>query len=290
MDEIELIDDSQAAAGTQNTGELYGVVGQPVERSRLPFIHGLFARQTKRAMSYRRYDIAAEAFRPWVLDFFRGKGKGLNVTVPHKHAAAELSNELTPRAERAGAVNALTKQDDRIVGDNTDGAGLVRDLRDNLGLSLANKTILMLGAGSATRGALAPLLAMDPKRVIIANRTAERAQTLAGSFGDLGSLRGCGFAELETQPADLIINATSVGSGSEMPTLDRSILGSGTVCYDMAYGRGTTPFTRWANQNGCNRTVKGWGMLVEQAAESFQLWHGLRPETETVIAILSAED
>ncbi len=270
--------------------DVYGVVGYPVSHSRSPFIHGLFARQTGQRMVYRKNEVRPEAFRAWVHEFFRGGGRGLNVTLPHKQAAAELASELTPRAERAGAVNTLSSRGDHIMGDNTDGAGLVRDLRDNLDVDISGASILILGAGGATRGVLAPLLMLDPRYIIIANRAPERAQALAGSFGDLGSVRGCGFSDLDSSPFDIVINATSAGLTGDMPTIEPGIVGPGTLCYDFVYGRHGTPFLRWAQEHGCERTVSGWGMLVEQAAESFQIWRGVRPETQAIIAVLSGAD
>jgi shikimate dehydrogenase len=213
----------------------------------------------------------------------------LTVASPHKQAAAALAAELTPRATRAAAANTLSQRGESIIGDNTDGAGLVRDLRDNLGIDLAGKSLLILGAGGATRGVLAPLLALDPRIIVIANRTLDRAQLLAMQFADLGSIRACSFADLEPHAVDVIINATAAGVAGSMPSLDARIVGPHTVCYDFAYGRGSTPFTLWAQQHGCAQAVKGWGMQVEQAAESFQLWHGVRPETASVIAILAAD-
>lgn len=270
--------------------DVYGVVGHPVSHSRSPFIHGLFARQTHQRMVYRKFDVGPDAFRAWVHEFFRSGGRGLNVTLPHKQAAAALAAELTPRAERAGAVNTLSSRGDHIMGDNTDGAGLVRDLRTNLDVDVAGASILILGAGGATRGVLAPLLMLDPRYIIIANRSPERAQALAGTFGDLGSVRGCGFNELDPTPFDIVINATSAGLTGDMPAIEPGIIGPATLCYDFVYGRHGTPFLRWAEERGCERRASGWGMLVEQAAESFQIWRGMRPETQGVIAVLSGAD
>ena len=174
-----------------------------------------------------------------------------------------------------------------MLGDNTDGAGLVRDLRDNLGLTLTQQRVLICGAGGATRGVLAPLLALEPREIVIANRTVSRAQELAGQFGDLGSVRGCAYDELRLRPFDLIINATSTGLRGTLPPLPRELVNAATFCYDMSYGSGATPFELWAQSLGATNTVQGWGMLVEQAAESFQLWRGMRPDTIPVLAILA---
>lgn len=270
-----------------NTPDQYGVVGHPIAHSLSPFIHGLFARQTGENLVYRLHDVRPEHFRSFVLEFFSRGGRGLNVTVPHKVAAAELANELTPRAERAGAANTLAMQDDnRILGDNTDGAGLVHDIRDNLGVSVARRRVLLVGAGGATRGVLAPLLILQPEEVIVANRTADRARQLAAQFADLGTIHGAGFDQLEGTPFDVVINATSASLAGEVPSVPASIIGRNTFCYDMAYGKTDTPFVRWALEHGATRAEQGWGMLVEQAAESFCLWRRVRPQTAPVLAAL----
>lgn len=265
----------------------YGVIGHPVAHSWSPFIHGMFARQTGEHLVYRLHDVPPESFRNYVLEFFSRGGRGLNVTVPHKIAAADLANELTPRAERARAVNTLMlKRDNRLLGDNTDGAGLVHDLRDNLGVELASRRVLIVGAGGATRGVIAPLLVLRPAELVIANRTAERAQAFAADFADLGAVRGCGFDGLGEEGYDLVINATSASLSGELPAIPPNVIGSHTVCYDMAYGRQETPFLRWSREQGCARALQGWGMLVEQAAESFHLWRGVRPLTAPVLEAL----
>jgi shikimate dehydrogenase len=264
----------------------YGVVGHPVGHSLSPFIHGMFARETGQAMSYRLYDVAPEAFHERVRVFFEQGGRGLNITLPHKVAAAEFANELTPRAAHAAAVNTLAMQADGILGDNTDGAGLVRDLCDNLGLVITRRRLLVIGAGGATRGILGPLLGLEPALVVVANRTPERAATLAAAFADLGVVQGVGFEQIEPAPFDLIINATSASLSGEIPPIPPTVLGPQSVCYDLAYGKSATAFLSWAQQHGCTHTLQGWGMLVEQAAESFRLWRGVRPTTSYVLAAL----
>jgi shikimate dehydrogenase len=265
----------------------YGVIGHPVAHSWSPFIHGMFARQTGESVVYRLHDVTPEDFRNYVLEFFSRGGRGLNVTVPHKVSAAELANELTPRAERAGAVNTLMlKRDNRLLGDNTDGAGLVHDLRDNLSVQLASRRVLIVGAGGATRGVIAPLLVLRPAELVVANRTAERAQSFAASFADLGTVRGCGFDDIGAEAFDLVVNATSASLSGEMPAIPETVIQTDTVCYDMAYGRTETPFLKWAHERGCTRAIQGWGMLVEQAAESFHLWRGVRPQTAPVLGAL----
>jgi shikimate dehydrogenase len=238
-------------------------------------------------MSYKLFDWPPEQFRARVLGFFTGGGRGLNVTLPHKPAAAELANELTPRAERAGAVNTLALRDgNQILGDNTDGAGLVRDLRENLHIELAGGRLLVIGAGGAARGILGPLLALEPAELLIANRTAERARQLARRFAPLGNVQGCGFDALPRAPFDIVINATAASVHDATPDVPREIVGEASVCYDLAYGKNDTPFVAWARQAGCRQPHKGWGMLVEQAAESFHLWRGVRPDTGPVLAAL----
>jgi shikimate dehydrogenase len=265
----------------------YGVIGHPVAHSWSPFIHGMFARQTGESLVYRLHDVLPEDFRTYVLDFFARGGRGLNVTVPHKVAAAELAHELTPRAARAGAVNTLAVQrDGRLLGDNTDGAGLVHDLRDNLSVNLAGARVLIVGAGGATRGVVAPLLVLRPAEQVIANRTADRARTFAADFQDLGAVHGCGFDELGNGAFDVIINATSASLAGEVPAIPSSIVRPSSLCYDMAYSKGDTPFLKWSREQGCSRAVQGWGMLVEQAAESFHLWRGVRPQTAPVLEAL----
>jgi shikimate dehydrogenase len=265
----------------------YGVVGHPVAHSWSPFIHGLFARDMGQAMSYRLYDFAPHEFESRVREFFTLGGRGLNITVPHKVAALALANELTARAEHAGAVNTLAAQKDgTLIGDNTDGAGLVRDLCDNLGLVIIRRRILIVGAGGATRGVLAPLLALEPAQIVIANRTPERAQNLARAFEKLGAVQGIGIPDIPDGAFDVIINATSASLSSDVPAVRTSVVGPETICYDMAYGKSDTPFTQWALTNGCARAFQGWGMLVEQAAESFRVWRGVKPGTAAVMSAL----
>jgi len=265
----------------------YGVIGHPIAHSWSPFIHGLFARQTGESLVYRLHDVDAEHFKSYVLDFFSRGGRGLNVTLPHKEAAAELASELTPRAERARAVNTLAIQrDNRLLGDNTDGAGLVRDLRDNLSVEIADRRVLIVGAGGATRGVVAPLLVLRPAELLVANRTAERARAFAADFADLGPVSGCGFEEIGARPFDIVINATSASLSGTVPAIPPSVIQPTTVCYDMAYSRSDTPFLKWSRDLGCTRALQGWGMLVEQAAESFHLWRGVRPQTAPVLQAL----
>src|SRR5688572_4709611 len=273
-----------------NPPDQYGVVGHPINHSWSPFIHALFAKQTAQHMVYRLYDIPPDDFRVQVLEFFGRGGRGLNVTVPHKEAAADIANALTERADRAGAVNTLIMQDDHtLLGDNTDGHGLIADLRSNLALEITNERILILGAGGATRGVVAPLLSLGPTELVIANRTPDRAVNLASLFSDLGPVRGCGFEDVGEDPFDLVINATAAGLSGSVPNVEGSVIASHSVCYDMSYSKSATPFVAWAIEQGCARAHKGWGMLVEQAAEAFTLWRGVRPDTEPVLTALGTK-
>ena len=265
----------------------YGVVGHPVAHSWSPFIHGLFARETGQSMTYRLYDFAPEQFEARVREFFAQGGRGLNITLPHKITAVDIASDLTTRAAHSGAVNTLAMQKDgTILGDNTDGAGLVRDLCDNLGLVIIRRRILIVGAGGAARGVIAPLLALEPGEIVIANRTPERAENLAKAFAKLGAVQGVGIRYIGGGPFDLVINATSASLTNELPPMTDAIIGPETVCYDMAYGKTDTPFVQWSLKNGCARAVQGWGMLVEQAAESFRVWRGIKPATGSVLTAL----
>jgi shikimate dehydrogenase len=264
----------------------YGLFGHPVHHSWSPFIHGMFARQTGQDMVYRLYESPPERFRSAVLEFFHQGGCGINVTLPHKRAAADLVNELTPRAQRADAVNTVLRRDEGLLGDNTDGAGLLTDLTTNLGFRVAAPRILLLGAGGAARGAMEPLLSLRPRLLTIANRTVARATGLAREFEDLGAVTCCEFAQLEHQRFDLIVNATSSSLRGEVPLIPIGVVDGMTTCYDMAYGVGDTPFVAWARRLGAARAEQGWGMLVEQAAEAFELWRGVRPDTAGVLEAL----
>jgi shikimate dehydrogenase len=237
---------------------------------------------------YRLFDISPDNFRREALQLFATGVRGLNITLPHKQAAAELVNELTPRAERAQAVNTIAFfEDTSLLGDNTDGLGLTADLERNIGMTLADKRVLILGAGGAVRGVLGPLMERELREVHIANRTPDRARKLAEEFADMGQISGCGYSDLRGPAYDLILNATSASLTGDMPQLPAGIVGEETVCYDMAYGRGHTPFTLWAKSMHAARATKGWGMLVEQAAESFLLWRGIRPDTQPILQALA---
>ena len=264
----------------------YVVFGNPIAHSKSPVLHRLFAEQTGQSMQYDTLLAPLDGFAPCALAFFQ-EGRGANVTVPFKEDAYRLANSLTPRAQRAGAVNTLSKQaDGSLLGDNTDGAGLVRDLTVNAGFSLKGKRILILGAGGAVRGALEPLLAQGPTSVTIANRTVEKAEMLVELFSDLGPVAASGFDWLR-EPVDLIINATSASLAGELPPIASSLIEPGkTLCYDMMYGKEPTPFCAWATEHRAGQVMDGLGMLAEQAAEAFYLWRGVRPDTAPALVQL----
>jgi shikimate dehydrogenase len=264
----------------------YGVFGNPIAHSKSPLIHRLFAAQTGQTLSYEPLLAPLENFVGFAREFF-ATGLGANVTVPFKEQAFRLADQLSARAQRAGAVNTLMKlADGRLLGDNTDGAGLVRDLTVNAGLSLAGKRILLLGAGGAVRGVLEPLLAERPAALVVANRTVAKAEQLAHEFADLGPIMASGFDWLD-EPVDLIINGTSASLAGDVPPIAPSLIRPGhTLCYDMMYAKHATAFNAWAAAQGAAQTLDGLGMLVEQAAEAFTLWRGVRPQSAPVLAHL----
>lgn len=267
----------------------YAVMGNPIAHSKSPRIHQLFAEQTGEPIEYLAIQVDPGGFRQAVGNFQATGGQGLNVTVPFKQEAFDLSDLRSDRAELAGAVNTLRFDAGRTYGDNTDGIGLVRDLIDNHGLRLGGLRVLLLGAGGAARGVLGPLLEQDPSKLVIANRTPGRARDLAAAFAGRAAVEGCGYEDLGAPPFDLIINATAASLQGELPPLPVGLLASGTVCYDMMYAAEPTVFMRWAEAQGVARVFDGLGMLVEQAAESFAVWRNVRPQTGPVIARLRSE-
>jgi shikimate dehydrogenase len=266
----------------------YAVVGNPIAHSKSPQIHALFAEQTRQHLQYRAILIEPGCFVDAVERFRRRGGRGLNVTLPFKTDAWAYAGQRSERAKRAGAVNTLHFRDDgTIFGDNTDGPGLVRDLTVNHDIRLQQRRILLLGAGGAARGVLSSLLAERPAQLMIANRTVAKAVELADLFADLGDVAACGFDELaETDGFDIIINATAAGLSDAVPPLPDTVLVAGGSCYDMVYADEATAFVRWAHAHAAGKALDGLGMLVEQAAESFAIWRGIRPETTSVITQL----
>ena len=266
----------------------YGVMGYPISHSRSPVIHRLFALQTRQNMQYELLQVSPEKLDTAVRQFQRTGGRGLNITVPHKGEVAKLADTLSERAATAGAVNTLSFQDGQVIGDNTDGIGLLRDLDVNLGVPIENANILILGAGGATRGIIGPLLDKQPASIRIANRTLDKAQAIADHFSVSGPVSACRFNMVPVESAyDLIINATSAGLKGETPPYPTAAVSAQTFCYDLSYGLKPTPFSVWARDAGAANSVMGWGMLVEQAAESFSIWRGVRPDTTPVLKQMS---
>ena len=263
--------------------DLYAVMGNPINHSKSPQIHSAFAEQTEQDLIYSAILVPLEKFKEEANSFFRN-GLGLNVTVPFKEDAWQYADTYSSRALRAGAVNTLIKKEDgSIHADNTDGIGMVRDITINHDCAIAGKRVLVLGAGGAVRGILEPVLEEKPLEVIVANRTVSKAQALAIDFSDIGKIMGCGFDQIEG-PFDLIINGTSASLSGELPPIPTSVIHAETTCYDMMYGAEPTVFNQWAESLNAAATLDGLGMLVEQAAESFNAWRGVRPESAPVIS------
>lgn len=263
----------------------YAVFGNPIKHSKSPFIHTLFANQTQQKMTYGIVEAPVDGFTTAVQAFFNGDAKGCNITAPFKEEAFQFAQSLTDRARLAGAVNTLKKTDDGlIIGDNTDGAGLVLDLKNNH-VNLADARILLLGAGGAARGVCSSLLAENPAQLTIANRTFEKAETLVSIFKELGNINASEFNDL-SGPFDLIINSTSAGLHGSLPNISTSLITPETAIYDMTYNADVTAFNAWAKENGARLTIDGLGMLVGQAAESFAIWRGVKPGAKQVLTEL----
>ncbi len=263
----------------------YAVFGNPIKHSKSPAIHAAFAAQCGQQIQYRAVRVDEGDFTRAAREFFNAGGAGLNVTVPFKEEAFRFADQLSERARRAGAVNTLSlAADGQIEGDNTDGIGLVRDMVANLGWVIQGQRVLIIGAGGAVRGVLEPLLREQPREVFIVNRTAQRAEQLAQEFADCGTLAGGGYTALGERQFDLVINASSAGLAGETPDLPSALLTERSCCYDMIYGPEPTPFMRWAAHHAAWAVSDGLGMLVEQAAQSFYIWRGMRPATQAVIS------
>ncbi len=271
----------------------YAVIGNPVAHSKSPFIHAEFARQTGQDLVYERILAPLDGFRAAVANFRAEGGKGLNVTLPFKLEAFQIANERGPRAQDAAAVNTLKFEGATVYGDNTDGVGLVRDIQTNLGFSIEGRDVLLMGAGGAAQGALGPLLEAQPARLVIANRTLDKAERLAERFRGARGLRvdalsASGYRELAGQQFQIVINSTSASLNDSVPDLPQDVFAHDSLAYDMMYGKGMTPFLELALAQGAGQLADGIGMLVEQAAQSFLIWRGVRPETRQVIAALKA--
>ena len=268
----------------------YAVFGNPITHSKSPQIHTLFAQQTKQSLSYSAELAEIGQFDPAVKAFINNNGRGLNVTVPFKEDAWRIATKHSARAKRAGAVNTLIIQTDgNLYGDTTDGVGLVRDLTQNHNIQIKGKDVLLVGAGGAVRGVLEALLEQQPASLLICNRTKQKALQLATDFSDLGNIQGCGLNEITDSYFDVVINGTSASLKGDLPALPESVFKHGSCSYDMMYASQATPFMRWSQDNDATEVFDGLGMLVEQAAESFFLWRGARPETKHVIDKIRAE-
>ena len=271
---------------SSSNGPRYAVIGHPISHSLSPQIHQAFAQQVGIALQYEAIEIAEDDFENGLRDLIQQGYKGLNVTAPFKQEAWKICDRRSPRAEDVGAVNTLILQtNNEIAGDNTDGAGLTRDLIKNHKALIKRRKILILGAGGAVRGVLPSLLALSPDQLTVANRTVEKAELLAEEFFETGEIIPCAYDDLGRDKFDLIINGTSAGLSREVPPVPDEILGINSICYDMTYNiKGNTAFVEWAQSRGASRAFDGLGMLVEQAAESFFIWHGVRVDTKEVIA------
>lgn len=262
----------------------YCVFGNPIAQSKSPDIHRQFAKQTGEDITYIKQLVDVDGFNDAASAFFSSGGKGLNITAPFKLDAYNFSNELTERAKNAGAVNTLKKlESGKILGDNTDGQGMVLDITQNLGWPISGKRVLVLGAGGAVRGVLQPLLTQSPQRLVIANRTLSKAEVLANEFSSYGEIEVCEFPQLGGQVFDVVINATSAGLSGKLPPLPNGFVSKDAHCYDMTYGAKPTVFMLWAKSQGAKNIADGLGMLVGQAAESFRLWRGVFPQVAPVI-------
>jgi len=271
----------------------YAVIGNPVAHSKSPFIHTEFARQTDQDVVYDRILAPLDGFAPSVEAFRAEGGLGLNVTLPFKLQAYALAQEKSARACDAQAVNTLKLEGATIYGDNTDGVGLVRDIQINLNFPIEGRDVLVMGAGGAAQGALGMLLDAKPARLVIANRTVQKAERLAQRLREARGLSAAllsarGYQELSGQEFDLVVNSTSASLNDTVPQLPDGVFARGGLAYDMMYGKGVTLFLEFALSQGAGHVADGIGMLVEQAAESFFIWRGVRPQTGPVIAALRA--
>lgn len=263
----------------------YAVIGNPIHQSKSPLIHGMFAQATGQDMDYTKIEGPLGGFAGAVDAFRAAGGRGLNITAPFKLDAFAYATERSERAQLAGAANAMKFEGERVLAENFDGVGLVRDVVHNLKTPLKGKRVLLLGAGGAARGALLPFLAEGPAELVIANRSLDKAQELARIAAASGAsgVRGCGYAELAGQVFDVVFNATSASLSAELPPVPASVFAPGALAYELAYGKGLTPFLRLAQNAGVQQLADGVGMLAEQAAEAFEWWRGVRPDTRAVI-------
>jgi len=268
--------------------DVYAVIGNPIGHSKSPLIHLAYAVQTGQDIDYIALEAPIDGFAAKVDAFRQSGGFGLNITAPFKLDAFAYATELRERAKLAGAVNAMKFEGGRVIADNFDGVGLTNDIQRNLGFRLAGRRVLVLGAGGAVRGAMLPFLEQKPGELIIANRDMQKALALVQQFSPYGEFSAVGYEALATLPAfDIVINATSASLRGELPPVPATVFSAGGIAYELVYGKGLTPFLRLARSTGIERVADGVGMLVEQAAEAFQWWRGVRPDTAPVIARLT---
>jgi shikimate dehydrogenase len=261
----------------------YVVIGNPVSHSKSPLIHGSFAKQAKQDMVYSTLEAPVDGFDAAVRAFRASGGRGMNVTAPFKLNAFSYASELGERARLAGAVNCMKFEGDRVLAENFDGVGLANDIQRNLGFEIRGRRVLVMGAGGAARGAVLPLLGEHPAELIIANRTLSKARALEDQFSAYGKVAAAGYADLANERFDIVLNCTSASQRGELPPVPRDAFSPGCLAYDLVYGKGLTPFLRLAREAGAGRLADGVGMLVEQAAEAFLWWRGVRPATRAMI-------
>jgi len=265
----------------------YAVIGNPVHHSISPMIHAQFSQELGLEISYEKILSPFDGFQDTVNKFIDSDGQGFNITLPFKIQAYNLSKNLTPNARAAGAVNAIKIDSNTLIGENTDGDGLVNDFSNNLKQSLKGKEILIIGAGGATQGILKPILDCNPEKILLANRSKEKSLNLASKFLQYGKVCGFGLDQIKAKPVDIVINATSASIDGNIPNIPKGVV-EGALCYDLMYGK-ETPFMKWANENSARKVSDGLGMLVEQAALSFSFWLGKNPQTKPVIELVRAK-
>jgi len=265
----------------------YAVFGNPIKHSKSPQIHKLFAKQAEISLEYNAIEVPVDKLTLYIKSFFSQGGRGLNITVPFKEDACSLCTTLTQRAEASGSVNTILFNDETdIHGDTTDGQGFLNDLIDNHGIQLKNKSILILGAGGTIRSILEGLSDQMTKEIVLVNRTVSRAKSLERKFENKFHIKAYSYSEFSDRAFDIIINGTSLSLSKELPPISERNIKKNTFCYDLMYSDTGTVFTEWAIENGASEAIDGLGMLVEQAAESFMLWHGTKPDTRSVIKFL----
>ena len=274
--------------GQLTSTEQYGVIGDPISHSQSPSIHKFFAKQLGQNINYKAYHVTADKLESFIIEFQNKGGKGLNITLPHKTSVLNCTDEISSRAMEAGAINTLIINDKKIIGDNTDGIGLINDLEINFNQPLENKRVLVLGAGGATLGILNPLLKRKPKLILVANRSASKTKIITSKFKLNSTLDACGINDLESnQMFDIIINATSIGVTKQSINFPSFIISEDTICYDLSYSYEPTLFMHWSMENKAKLAIQGWGMLIEQAAASYFLWRNRKPNTSTLLEQLN---